>query len=128
MAEAGAYILVGQTPVPAEPREWAKQFEDIANRRVAFTRVLDLVEVSTVFLGLDHAFFGGPPLLFESMAFWDGEGGYEMDRCSTWIQAEAQHARMVREVASVRALCAYAWRRWRDYWQHAVKDWRRCLK
>lgn len=39
--------------------------------RVAFTELAEGCEVSTVFLGLDHRFSDeGPPLVFESMAFW----------------------------------------------------------
>jgi hypothetical protein len=38
--------------------------------RVAFERVREGVEVSTVFLGVDHNFFGvGGPILFETMIF-----------------------------------------------------------
>jgi hypothetical protein len=94
------YILVGQTPVPEPDLEtWARWFET-ADRRVAFTR-LPRCDVSTVFLGLDHAFYGGPPLLFETMVFWDGEGGREQERCSTWMEAEEMHRRMVEQVTRV---------------------------
>ena len=55
---------------------WARAFES-EDRRVAFTQLAPGVEVSTVFLGLDHEFLGdGPPLLFETMIFGgplDGE-------------------------------------------------------
>ena len=118
------YVLVGQTPVPVDDLlKWAVQFE-VMDRRVAFTRVFDLVDVSTVFLGLDHSFHGGRPLLFESMAFWADEHGAEMARCSTWLEAELQHAEMVREVSSWRPLCAYVWRRWVAHWTAAAEDWR----
>jgi len=53
------------------------------------------VRVSTTFLGLDHNFFGdGPPLLFETMIFGaDGKPWDYQERCTTWVQAEAMHAR-----------------------------------
>jgi len=114
---SGHYTLVGQTPVPcSDVIEWAQWFET-ADRRVARTSCwFGLVLVSTVFLGLDHNFardFGdldAPPLLFESMTFWRREGGYETERCSTWPEAEAQHAAMVHQVRSLRSLCAWLWR------------------
>ena len=45
-------------------------------RRVAKDSLDGVWEVSTVFLGLDHAFGDGPPVLFESMIFWK-ENEYE---------------------------------------------------
>jgi hypothetical protein len=58
----------------------------------------DGVEVSTVFLGLDHAWGKGPPMLFETMIF-GGEHDQYQERCSTWEQAEEMHRRA----------CALAW-------------------
>ena len=46
--------------------------------------------VSTVFLGLDHAFDGGTPLLFETMIF-GGEHDEYQERYATWDEAEAGH-------------------------------------
>jgi hypothetical protein len=53
------------------------------------------VEVSTVFLGIDHNFSSeGPPLLFETMVFRNGDGD-EMMRASTYELAQEQHREMV---------------------------------
>jgi hypothetical protein len=84
------YILIGQTPV-IEPNaaKWAIWFES-ADRIVSQSEVGASV-VSTVFLGLDHQFGAGPPLLFETMIFSDGDSEDYQRRCSTWVQAEAQH-------------------------------------
>lgn len=92
------YILIGQTPVP-EPDllTWARWFET-AERHVGDTTI-GSVRVSTVFMGLDHRFGDGPPLLFETMIFSDGDGE-ESWRCSTWLEAEAQHAAAVKRVQS----------------------------
>jgi hypothetical protein len=112
------FILVGHTAVPSNMKGWSAWFEKVYgtnDMQVAFTKT-DLVEVSTVFLGINHNFnFGpdrGPPILFETMAFhklatpkevlsfeveWDGE---EQMRCSTWEEAELQHKIMVAEVIS----------------------------
>ena len=121
----GQYILVGQTPVPCDDLlTWARWFEDNDARRVKETRVMDLCSVSTVFLGLDHRHVGGgPPLLFETMAFWPGRDGYEMTRCSTWMQAEAQHERMVQAVARPRAVWEYVRRAAREAIDRAREDW-----
>lgn len=49
-------------------REWAEWIEKGTNRRIAYTEVGPFF-VSTVFLGLDHSFGIGAPLLYETMAF-----------------------------------------------------------
>jgi hypothetical protein len=69
------------------------RFQDIGERIVAKTQLGD-VEVSTVFLGLDHAWGYGPPLLFETLIFGGPYDG-EMDRYSTWDEATAGHERFV---------------------------------
>ena len=97
MKTTGKYVLVGQTAVP-EPdlMVWA-QWMETADRIVAQTEIPGGM-VSTVFLGLDHRFFGdGEPLVFETMVFQDGEAG-DCHRCSIWSQAEAQHAAVVEKV------------------------------
>lgn len=101
----GRYILIGQTPVP-EPDllTWARWMEDPEHRTVAQTEIGATV-ISTIFLGLDHRHVGeGPPILFETMVFVDGEASDYMRRCSTWLEAEAQHARAVEFVNRERSL------------------------
>lgn len=86
------YILDGKTAVPADLMTWAKWFET-ADRHVAKEPVGDFL-VSTVFLGLNHQFGGGPPLLFETMVFKNGDAtDLWCERCSTWDEAEIQHKR-----------------------------------
>jgi hypothetical protein len=89
------YILdENHQPVPvADLIEWAQWFE-LANRTVARTHLDDDVEVSTVFLGNDHNFFGGPPLLFETMVFGGPDDQWQ-ERYSTWDEAEAGHNAVV---------------------------------
>jgi len=68
-----------------------------SDRRVAKTFVGEF-EISTVFLGLDHRFGEGRPLLFETMAFpKDSRLDLECDRYSTWEEAEKGHALMVKK-------------------------------
>ena len=62
--------------------------------------------VSTVWLGLDHSYDEGPPLIFETMAFCDGPLDQEQRRYQTREQARAGHAEMVELITSERA----AWR------------------
>jgi hypothetical protein len=89
----GRYILIGQTPV-LEPDllVWAEWYESAD--RVVFQTEIPGGMVSTIFLGLDHQWGNGPPLLFETMIFRDGESD-DCFRCSTWLEAEAQHAKVV---------------------------------
>lgn len=64
--------------------------------RVVWKTRFGEVEVSTVFLGLDHA-FEGPPLLFETLVF-GGELDGQMERYSTRQSAIAGHDQMVAKV------------------------------
>lgn len=92
------YILKGKTPVLCDDiMEWAKAFERTSERIVKQTDLPNDVRVSTVFLGLDHSFGTGEPLLFETMIF-GGEHNDYTERCSTWEQAEAQHERCIEMV------------------------------
>jgi len=92
------YILEGHEPKQCDDLgAWAKWYET-ADRRVALDEIND-VTVSTVFLGLDHNFDEGEPILFETMVF----GGFldqETERYSTYAEAETGHAAMVKRVKS----------------------------
>lgn len=74
--------------------EWASLFELIEYRRVAETFVGD-VRISTVWLGLDHGWGGGPPLIFETMIFGGGEH-HNQWRYSTLEEAQVGHVHAVR--------------------------------
>lgn len=96
----GHYILEGKIPVKVYSLiKWGEWFEK-ADRNVArdtFVIGSDASTVSTVFLGLDYNFGGGPPILFETMVF-GGELDQEQERCSTWDQAEQMHKDMCAKV------------------------------
>ena len=83
------YILDGHKVVPVDLMTWAKWFEK-EERHIAKSGDRDKTWVSTVFLGLDHQYGEGPPLLFETMIF-GGEHDQYQERCSTWEQAQAMH-------------------------------------
>lgn len=72
--------------------EWAEMFEVRDQRRVAWDKVGDFT-ISTVFLGINHQYFDGPPLVFETMVF-EGDSRDELEcyRYSTWAEAMAGHA------------------------------------
>lgn len=92
------YILDGKIPVPCDDlMEWGKHFKDHGKRRVASDQITPDIKVSTVFLGMDHQWGQGPPLLFETMVF-GGPMHDETDRYSTWEDAEDGHRRMVERV------------------------------
>ena len=90
------YILDGKTAKSVDPITWATWFKK-ADRHVADERIGGC-RISTIFLGFDHSFSPNePPLLFETMVF-DGLLNGEMDRYTTWEQAEKGHAAMVMRV------------------------------
>lgn len=96
----GYYILKGKKLVylPADANnknllKWAEWFET-ANRRVAFTKV-GRKNVSTVFLGIDHNFGKGKPILFETMIFPKSE---ETERYHTWDEAVKGHKKIIRRL------------------------------
>ena len=81
--------------------EWMKLFEDIEYRRVALYEEGNYT-VSTVWLGLDHSFGEGKPLIFETLvirgADYEGEVMY---RATTEEEALDQHAMVVSMLESV---------------------------
>lgn len=87
------YILDGKQAKPVEDAiEWGSWYEK-SNRSVDKTKVIDC-EVSTVFLGINHAFLGGEPILFETMIFGGQQDGY-CQRYSTWEEAEVGHQKAI---------------------------------
>lgn len=87
------YILDGQTPVKCDLMTWARSMEG-KKRHVALDSLSGGIRVSTVFLGLDHSFGQGPPLLFETMIFGGPHDQYQ-ERYATWDEAAAGHEKAV---------------------------------
>lgn len=94
----GRYILnAAGEPEPCEDLLTWGRWMQTADRHVADTHFGD-VRVSTVFLGLDHAFWGeGPPVLWESMVFGGPLDG-ESRRYSSGADADAGHTALCRAV------------------------------
>lgn len=105
------YILVDKKAIPEDNfLKWALWLEtsdrsDTIVKKSTITKGRSFwkieFEVSTVFLGLDHNFFKGEPLIFETMIFssyHDHPLNDFMERYSTWNEAEIDHANIVKAV------------------------------
>jgi hypothetical protein len=96
------YILDGHTPVPTKDVfTWGKWFEE-HDHHVAYTTLKSGVCVSTVFVGLNQAWWSeGAPVLFETMVFDPSKPRLEQwldeytRRYTTWEEAEAGHKEVV---------------------------------
>jgi hypothetical protein len=101
----------GHTPVPVkDPIAWARWWAANGEERRVGQTVVGNASVSTVFLGIDHAFGGGTPQLFETMIFGGKHDEYE-ERCATWEEAEAMHERAVTMLSEERRSGGSAFRR-----------------
>ena len=90
------WILVDREPIKSTLMEWGRWLEldpDESGRRIEATEIGD-AKVSTVFLGIDHGFGSGPPILFETMIF-GGEHDQYQDRCCTYDQAKVMHTKAI---------------------------------
>ena len=87
------YILKDKKTIACDDlMEWGKWMQT-GERKVADDEH-KCIRVSTVFLGLDHSFGEGEPILFETMVFSDGDGGGDCERYKTWEEAEEGHKRI----------------------------------
>lgn len=119
MTDMGTYILKDKIAYPCPDLEqWTNWMgENPSDRIVAKTRIGELM-ISTVFLGFDHNFLGGEPMLFETMIFDEGDEGdstpfegsehgffEHMKRDSSWADATVTHRKACE---SVKARLAHA--------------------
>ncbi len=104
----GKYILVDHIPVP-EPDllKWGRWMK-VADRHVGVTMV-EGIRVSTVFMGLDHGWGEGPPILFETMIFGGEHNDDYQTRCCTWEEAEKMHTVAVSAAKKGRKAPSYEW-------------------
>jgi hypothetical protein len=84
--------------------DWAQWVESMGANRVVRQEHMQSFFVSTMFLGLDHRFGPGSPILFETMVFAktptgvvDYSGLY-MDRYETYAQALEGHERAIEKI------------------------------
>lgn len=96
------YILDERGEPRLEPDilKWGQWFET-ADLMVARTQIGDAV-VSTVFLGIDHNYGGGVPVLYETVAF-GGALDQDGERYCTRAEAEAGHKALVERVRQSQA-------------------------
>jgi hypothetical protein len=99
------YILDDNNqPQAADPRMWNEWLASSKDKQVAHDSFSDSateenVSVSTVFLGINHNWGAGAPLIYETMVF-GGTYADTCDRCSTRNEAIAQHNDACRRVAA----------------------------
>lgn len=88
------YILdKNKEPIRCENiQQWGEWISKKENKRVALTKKLGIT-ISTVFLGVDHNFVGGPPIIFETMIF-GGDHDQEMMRYTSWEDAVSGHCQV----------------------------------
>lgn len=115
------YYRIDGTPYPEGSNglmEFLKDFEDKEKRRVGFDTLENGLEVSTVWLGLDHNFGGGRPLIFETMVFVPSDKKinlllreikinreeFDMARYSTLEEARLGHKMMVKRCRSLKSI------------------------
>lgn len=75
---------------------WQKALPDDIKTGIGFTLARDEVEgvcVSTVYLGIDHGYGDGPPVLWETMVFCEGENDQDCERASNRKEALEVHRR-----------------------------------
>lgn len=77
---------------PINAAEWAPLLNDAEYRLVEYTELPAGGWVSTVWLGLDHNWGDGPPLIFESLDFPARD---HLRRYSTIEEARAGHREVV---------------------------------
>lgn len=84
------YVLEGKETRPAKSlKDFGARFERL--NRIVAQETINGYFISTVFLGLDHNFGLGRPILFETMIFnEDGDDEYQV-RCSTYDEAVTEH-------------------------------------
>jgi hypothetical protein len=89
----------GETPIATDDvLTWGRWFET-ADRVVARTTI-GTVKVSTVFIGLDHGFGRGAPVLWESMVFGLADDDLQQ-RYTSAREARAGHECLVERVRQI---------------------------
>lgn len=85
------YILEnGQTKEEPDLLKWAAWMEQ--NKRQILLSTLNNIKISTVFLGINHNFGEGEPILFETMIFGGTHDQYQ-DRYHTEEEAVEGHTK-----------------------------------
>lgn len=88
-------------------QEYSELATDLIYKRIARSKIIESgdpsisFDVSTVWLGVNHNFGDGPPLIFETMVFAEGSSlDLNMDRYATEQAAREGHTAMIVEVCA----------------------------
>lgn len=76
--------------------QWGEDIQKTKKRTIGRTPLPWGGLISTVWLGIDHSFRGGPPLIFESMLFDEKGHSGPMRRYTTLGEAKRGHEQMVK--------------------------------
>lgn len=88
------YILKDNIPIKSDIIEYSKwSTTNLKDKCVKKDRIGHSL-VSTVFLGLDHSFDGGTPVLWETMIFGGKEDMYQ-DRYTSYEEALVGHQKAI---------------------------------
>jgi hypothetical protein len=79
---------------PLTTEEFIVLFSRFEYKRIAYTELNDEVNISTVWLGIDHGCGSDKPVIFETMIFGGEHDGYQ-DRYYTEDEARAGHEKAV---------------------------------
>lgn len=90
----------GEITATSDIEAWERHHFEYMSRNIVKTEICGDISVSTVFLGLNHNYFGGQPILFETMVFGGPLDG-EQERYETEAQARHGHVEMLRRVIEV---------------------------
>lgn len=85
---------------PITREEWCHLFDDIIQRTLGLDSTDPRNSVSTVWLGLEHGYNNGKPLIFESLVNYideDGNEQEEMHRYTSYVDAKNGHAALVKK-------------------------------
>lgn len=87
------YILKDGVPTPCDDViAWGKWLTENRDTKRVAVDIIGETKISTVFLGLDHQWGDGPPLLYETMIFGGPHDDWQ-ERCSTREEALQMHER-----------------------------------
>ena len=89
------WILKNKRVVKTDLLTWARWLESARKERIVAKTKVGRKNVSTVFIGIDHNFFGKKLHIFETMIFPKAD---VYERYATWGEAEKGHARAVKEL------------------------------
>ncbi len=83
--------------IPCSMIEWSDQYEELSKSGTKHVSddEIDGKRISTVWLGLDHQWGNGAPILFETMVFDPVGKEIYCDRYSTWDESVEGHKKAI---------------------------------